>query len=128
MTPNINQTVREIAIENPATVRVFESLGIDYCCGGRRPLKEACERANIPLDRIMELLAKTDESDPEDPRRWSDAGLSDLTGHIVSRHHAFVRQEVPRLEGLLDKVVSRHGEAHDGHSNILIQGPKCSLL
>lgn len=112
MTPNIDQTVREIAIENPATVRVFESLGIDYCCGGRRPLKEACERANIPLDRIMELLAKADESDPEDSRRWSDASLSDLTGHIVARHHAFVRQEVPRLEGLLDKVVTRHGEAH----------------
>ena len=112
MTPNINQTVREIAIENPATVRVFESLGIDYCCGGRRPLTEACESANVPLDRMMELLAKVDQSDPEDARRWSDASLSDLTGHIVARHHAFVRQEAPRLEALLDKVVSRHGDAH----------------
>lgn len=43
-----NQTVREIAINNPATVRVFENFGIDYCCGGKRPLEEACEskRAN----------------------------------------------------------------------------------
>ena len=41
------QTVREIALENPASIRVFESFGIDYCCGGRKPLAEACEAITV---------------------------------------------------------------------------------
>ena len=53
MKPDLNQTVREIAIEHPATVRVFESLGIDYCCGGKRTLKDACERAGVPVERAL---------------------------------------------------------------------------
>jgi regulator of cell morphogenesis and NO signaling len=113
MTLNTNQTVREIAINNPATVRVFESLGIDYCCGGKRPLQEACDRASVPLARVMELLAdvEPDSISPEE-QRWADASFMELTEHIVARHHNYIRQEAPRLEMLLDKVVNRHGDAH----------------
>ena len=42
MTVAIDKTVRELALENPASTRVFESFGIDYCCGGNRSLSEAC--------------------------------------------------------------------------------------
>jgi regulator of cell morphogenesis and NO signaling len=113
MTPNSNQTVREIAINNPATVRIFETLGIDYCCGGKRSLQEACDRANVQMARALELLA---DAKPEpvssEENRWVNASFLALTEHIVARHHHYVRQEAPRLETLLDKVVSRHGEAH----------------
>ena len=54
MTFDKNQTVREIAINNPASVRVFENFGIDYCCGGKRPLDEACARANAPIDLVTQ--------------------------------------------------------------------------
>jgi regulator of cell morphogenesis and NO signaling len=106
-------TVREIAINNPAAVRIFESLGIDYCCGGKRPLSEACERANVPLSEALRLLAELVPV-PASPQEkaWSDATFRDLIDHIVTRHHGYVRQEGPRLETLLDKVVSRHGAAH----------------
>ena len=113
MTSIENKTVREIAIENPATVSIFESLGIDYCCGGRRSLEEACDRAHVPLPRALELIAKTDLRDESQEKdHWVDASLADLIQQIVNRHHSFVRQEVPRLQALCDKVVSRHGEAH----------------
>jgi hypothetical protein len=39
------QTVRDIALEQPSSIRVFEQYGIDYCCGGRKPLAEACARS-----------------------------------------------------------------------------------
>ena len=35
-------TVSEIAASSLAAVRVFERLGIDYCCGGKRPLADVC--------------------------------------------------------------------------------------
>ncbi|MBZ5607192.1 MAG: iron-sulfur cluster repair di-iron protein [Acidobacteriia bacterium] len=111
MTLTTEKTVREIAIENPATVRVFESLGIDYCCGGRRPLSEACERANVPVTQVLELIAKTQpDSQPSGKDEWADATLASLIEHIVTRHHGFVRQEVSRLEPLLAKVGNKHGD------------------
>lgn len=106
-------TVREIAVGNPATIRVFETLGIDYCCGGKRSLSEACERAGVPMAHVQELLAnagKNAQADSGNP--WNEVPLKVLTGHIVAKHHAYVRQETPRLEGLLRKVISRHGAAH----------------
>jgi regulator of cell morphogenesis and NO signaling len=113
MTPTIDQTVREIAIGNPATVRVFESLGIDYCCGGKRPLGEACDRANVSVARVLELFADLKpEPNSSEEKRWADASFLELTEHIVARHHSYIRQEAPRLETLLAKVVSRHGDAH----------------
>jgi regulator of cell morphogenesis and NO signaling len=106
-------TVREIAIQNPAAVRIFESLGIDYCCGGRRPLEEACQLANVPLQEALDRLAalNPDASSPEE-KSWANAPLRDLIDHICARHHTFVRQEGPRLEALLEKVVNRHGASH----------------
>jgi len=113
MTLNTDQTVREIAIGNPATVRVFESLGIDYCCGGKRPLQEACDRANVPVARALELLDAV-HADPTPPEEqgWTGASFEALIEHIVARHHSYIRQEAPRLNLLLDKVADKHGAAH----------------
>ncbi len=84
------KTVREIALGNAASVRVFETLGIDYCCGGRRSLPDAFAQANVPLERALELLAAAAEA-PEQPETdWASAPLSALTAEIVGRHHAFV--------------------------------------
>jgi len=113
MTFEKNQTVREIAIQHPASVRVFENLGIDYCCSGRRPLEEACEKANVPVEKLMQQLLDLDTSSiAQDETNWTEASVADLTAHIVQRHHSYVRDEAPRLEALLQKVVNRHGEAH----------------
>ena len=112
MKPDLNQTVREIAIKHPITVRVFESLGIDYCCGGKRTLNDACERAGVPVKRALDLLAALEESDPADVADWAGASTGKLIGHIVGRHHNYVRSESPRLVIMLEKVVSRHGQEH----------------
>ena len=112
MTFDKNQTVREIAINNPTTVRIFENFGIDYCCGGKRPLQEACASANAPIDRVIEALAELDMNGTSLEEAWTNSSLADLTAQIVQRHHRYVREESPRIELLLQKVVNRHGEAH----------------
>ena len=81
MKPDLNQTVREIAIKHPTTVRVFESLGIDYCCGGKRTLNDACERAGVPVKRALDLLAALEESDPADVADWAGANNVEPVGH-----------------------------------------------
>jgi len=49
MTVVMEKTVRELALENPSSTRVFESLGIDYCCGGNPSLGEPCRNANLSV-------------------------------------------------------------------------------
>ena len=111
MRPDLNQTVREIAIEHPTSVRVFESLGIDYCCGGKRSLQDACERAGVPVERALVLLTAVKEDSPADAANWRGATAQELIHHIVGQHHSYVRSETPRLMTMFEKVVSRHGQA-----------------
>lgn len=104
------QTVREIALENPASIRVFECFGIDYCCGGRIPLDEACANKNLVIGEVIAALENASKETVPQADEWSSASLSDLATHIVNTHHAYVNRELPRLAELAKKVVNRHGD------------------
>jgi regulator of cell morphogenesis and NO signaling len=106
------QTVREIALEQPTSIRVFERYGIDYCCGGRKPLSEACAARSLEVGAVIAALenAASHSGKPGD-----DVGTKSLEGlcaHIIATHHEYVRRELPRLTALAAKVVNRHGEKH----------------
>jgi regulator of cell morphogenesis and NO signaling len=105
-------TVRDIVLENPQAALVFESFGIDYCCGGKRPLDEACRQANVALDMVLEVLRRLRPVEEVLDDRWNSASLEKLADHIVETHHAFVRRESPRLTDLLQKVRRRHATTH----------------
>ena len=49
-----------------ASGRVFDSLGIDYCCGGARTLEAACRAAGVDPERAMGLLGGSGTAVPED--------------------------------------------------------------
>ena len=113
MTLSANQTVREIAVDNPDTVRIFESLGIDYCCGGHHSLKDACALASVPVEEVLQrLAAAAPVAGSEDMSPWREATLHAITDHIVESHHGYVRRETPRLQGLIEKVRDRHDQSH----------------
>ena len=106
------KSVRELAVEIPNATRVFENLGIDYCCGGHRSLEEACTAANVSVDEVARSLQGQSDLQPEPPRDWRAAPMSELVDHIVEKHHAYVKSETPRLQALLKKVVGVHGKNH----------------
>ena len=56
MAMDTGRTVRELATEYPATTRVLESFGIDYCCGGGQSLQAACQAAKLPLAKVVESV------------------------------------------------------------------------
>ncbi len=106
------KTVRELALEIPSATRIFEQLGIDYCCGGLRPLAEACGPAGVSLEQVMEKLEAGQPSNAAGQVNWQGVAPSLLIDHITTTHHAYLKQELPRLEKLTAKVVSVHGEKH----------------
>jgi regulator of cell morphogenesis and NO signaling len=104
------QTVRDIVRANPASARVFEALGIDYCCGGSHSISAACACANVPLETVKQLLAECGQ--PITEKVWDNAPLGEITQHIIERHHGFVRRESPRIQELLNKIETKHGPKH----------------
>jgi len=114
MTVAIEKTVRELAVENPASTRVFEKLGIDYCCGGNRSLREACQSANLQLDEVLRTLEKADQTQrvTQNDRDWQAETLASVIEHIQNTHHKYTREEITRLGPLFDKVCSVHGTNH----------------
>jgi len=107
------KTVKEYALEMPGATRIFEKLGIDYCCGGDKSLADACAKAGIAVDEVLGSLECAERSD-EAPaiEGWQTASLAELIAHIVEKHHTFTRQELARLEALLSKVCGVHGQNH----------------
>src|SRR5437764_8044041 len=111
---NSKMTVGEVAIQLPHSTRLFEKLQIDYCCGGSRPLTEACKSAGLEVSAVMAMLEADSQADPSasgviDFQRTS---VPELIAHILNTHHVFTKAEMDRLGSLMKKVVSVHRENH----------------
>ncbi len=108
------KTIKEIVLQMPASVGVFERLGIDYCCGGDKRLEDACEASGRSLEEVLRSLetAKTETQSETQATDWSRKSLASLMNHIMEKHHTFCRQEASRLEPLLAKVSEVHGAKH----------------
>ena len=107
---NLETTVRDFVLEKPEAARVFEALGIDYCCGGSQTLAQACRTANRSPEEVGAALHKIDSVPSE--RDWRNTSLSELAQHIVDKHHVFTKAELARLTSLISKVISAHGANH----------------
>jgi regulator of cell morphogenesis and NO signaling len=114
MSVTTEKTVRELALEKPGAARVFEKFGIDYCCGGKQTLDQACHAASLPVGEVLDALDVAPpwgQASPKD-HDWQSAPLADLISHIKSTHHQYTREEMARLGPLFAKVCSVHGERH----------------
>ncbi len=110
---SLNKTVRDVALELPQATRVFEKLKIDYCCGGDKPLGEACAIAGVDVAKLERLLAEVGQAAPDTSSLdFQKATLSELIAYILDKHHVYTKDEMSRLEALTAKVISAHGENH----------------
>ena len=108
------QTVGQMVVERPQRSRVFDRLHIDYCCGGKRTLEEACTTRGLDLKTVIAELEAFDaeaEAQP-DAVRPANLTMTELADDIERTHHAYLREELPRLGDLVKKVSAVHGQAH----------------
>lgn len=104
-----NSTVGELVRNHPARSRVFEQLGIDYCCGGSVPLAIACAERSLDVSSVLEMLAEAERIDDGALVDANSMALAELANHIESTHHAYLKGELPRIAALLEKVSAVHG-------------------
>ena len=102
-------TLRSIALEQPATIRVFERFHLDYCCGGNRPLAEACAQKGLAVETVLANLDEAANAVPAAATDFSEATQTELIRHIVETHHAYVHSELARLLPLAERAAAKHG-------------------
>ena len=105
-----DRTLGALVREHPEFASVFESVGIDYCCGGDATLAEACADEGLAVETVREKLREARSGDGEESGEWDS--LSELVDDIVANHHDYLRAELPSLERTVRKVVRVHGDAH----------------
>ena len=110
------KTVRSVVGRCPQTRPVFEAHGIDYCCGGDKSLSAAAAEHGLKLPLLLDALEQALQASPgktpsEQPD-WYAAPLGDLVSHIVNVHHSYMKQALPRLRGLVEKVLAAHAAQH----------------
>jgi len=105
-------TVGEIVAADFRAATVFEQFGIDFCCGGRRSVAEACQSAAVDPQAValaLEALPPPDARDEGDVTCWPVERLID---HVVDTHHAYVRSALPTIGSYLARLVEVHGGRH----------------
>jgi regulator of cell morphogenesis and NO signaling len=117
-----NMMVKDIVVQFPQTLTVLETLGIDYCCGGKIPLNMAAEKAGLSMDKVLADLVQsleTTEQDRAPIQDWRARSLTELVNHIEQTHHVFMKEQLPRLAGLLDKTIQAHSDCYGDRLNRL---------
>jgi len=108
--------IGDIVSNYPATRRVLEERGVDYCCGGARTLQDAATKAGTDMAALLaaleQAIAATTASGEATKPSWAAEALTKLVNHIEYTHHSYTREALQRIEGLLAKVLRAHGEHH----------------
>lgn len=102
-------TLGDLVSEDPRRARVLERHELDYCCNGHRSLAEAATEAGLDADA---LAAELDLPDAPPAPQWQVLEVAALAHDIVDTHHAYLWEEMPRLQALVDKVAGVHGANH----------------
>jgi regulator of cell morphogenesis and NO signaling len=98
----------DLAVANPAATRVFLRHHLDFCCGGKQSLEDACQKAGLDATAIISELeqeARGDSSFAGDPLT-----LRELADEIEDRYHTALRRDVPPLIEAARKVERVHAQ------------------
>lgn len=108
-----SKTIADIIAETPASSSVLQRFGIDCGRASNVTLDLACREAGAPVATVLHFLQEVAAaSGEEQAQKWNEVSLTILMKHIVEKHHAYCREQLERLDPLLNTVVRRHGEHH----------------
>lgn len=103
------ETVGQMVTKDIRKAEVFKNYGIDFCCGGKETLKQACEKAGVDIATVEAELEnfKASIKPTNDFNRWEPDFLAD---YIYNQHHLFYYEEEPVVAELMMKVTERHSD------------------
>jgi regulator of cell morphogenesis and NO signaling len=108
----LERKLSDIVRENYHTADVFEIKRIDFCCMGNRTLKEACEEAGIEFDTVLDELEEISTVQTYESKQFDLLPLDELCDYISEIHHHYVKNKIPVIKSLLERIMEVHGDDH----------------
>ncbi|MBS1486628.1 MAG: iron-sulfur cluster repair di-iron protein [Bacteroidetes bacterium] len=110
---DLDETLGQLAAQDLRKAQVFKKYGLDFCCGGKKTVKQACEEKGIEPEKVERELQQADKlSSSARPLPYNDWNLDFLADYIVQVHHTYVRKNLPDLRTYAQKVMKVHGSRH----------------
>jgi regulator of cell morphogenesis and NO signaling len=108
-----DETLGEIAAKDLRKAEVFKKYGLDFCCGGKKTVKEACAEKGIDVTKVEQELQNSDKTSfAARPLPYNDWNLDFLADYIVNTHHSYVKKTIPDIKAYAEKVAKVHGAHH----------------
>lgn len=105
-------TIGEIVAADYRTAGIFERHGIDFCCGGKISVAEACKTKGIDLATLTSELKSLQNEPVDRGQNYSTWSLSFLADYIVNTHHVYLKENDDQIVAYARKIASVHGEHH----------------
>ncbi|MBS1975649.1 MAG: iron-sulfur cluster repair di-iron protein, partial [Bacteroidetes bacterium] len=106
------ETIGEMAAKDIRKAEVFKKMGIDFCCGGGKTLKEACAEAGVSEEGLKQALQSAENNALHPSQDYNKWDLGFLSDYIVNTHHRYVKDNAELIYGLAVKVSQHHGQNH----------------
>ena len=113
-----DETLGQIAAKDLRKAQVFKKYGLDFCCGGKKTVKEACAEKGLDVTKIEQELQQANKIPASRPLPYGDWSLDFLADYIVNTHHSYVRKNLPDIKAYAEKVFRVHGSRHPELSRI----------
>lgn len=107
-----DETLGQIAAKDLRKAQVFKKYGLDFCCGGKKTVKQACAEKGLDVTKVEQELQKADKMPTSRPLPYDDWSLDFLADYIVNTHHSYVRKNLPDIKAYAEKVMKVHGNHH----------------
>lgn len=104
-------TIGEMVAEDYRKAEVFRKYGLDFCCGGKKSVKEACDKKGIERSKVEQDLVALDKESGAKSDNFNAWELDFLTDYIINNHHRYVEKSIPMLYEYSQKVAKVHGES-----------------
>ena len=107
-----NKSVGEIVKLDFRAADVFSSYGIDFCCGGKISVSEACANAKTDESIVIQALENLQNKVGSAVHDFDSWNIGFLADYIQNTHHEYVKKAIPQILPLAQKVADVHGEHH----------------
>lgn len=108
-----DETLGEIVARDMRSITVFKQYDLDFCCGGKKTLREACAEKSIDPEDVLQAISESSAlAQPSKALPYDEWSLGFLADFIVNTHHKYVLKTLPDLVTYAQRVAMAHGENH----------------
>lgn len=106
------ETIGQIAAKDLRKAEVFKKFGIDFCCGGKKTVREVCAEKGIDATIVEKELQQPISTVTNSNMNFTEWNIDFLADFVVNTHHTYVRKYLPEITAYANKVAKVHGAQH----------------